>query len=895
MVVGYQRARTVRASCDFDEPLEQLRVAVEQLYVERVSVLEERPRFSHLTSSDSGGASVITGRTRLGLLNEALNGFGLKRSKGQRGFHRNMTMAVIHKLFRDDFAEHIDFLREQFKTDKFKPEVMIITPRRFGKCLGPDDKILLANGGTRRAADVRVGDLLVGDDGLARIVMNTCSGRAPMFRVNDAASTPSEDAAFTCNDAHLLVFEMRGQRATLRRNTRSFQVVERNFDQTGKLCIRETATSYRLEEEEQARAHVASINALGTATVTLRAADVYAQLRATDSTATKFTLPPAFASVRRRVDAFPLETKLSARLVGLGVDPLDAAYYAGVWLGDGTTIRTNEITACVNSSPEIIEFLERFAADNGLFLTRTPDARRPNVIRFNLSTTDAFGKKRRANNIADKNPVQQALLAMGVGVADKSIGSTLMGSSREARLQLLAGLLDTDGYYEKKSGAYEVVQKRRSLALDIVRLARSLGLCATIHDRVISGTSYARVNISGATDTIPCRLKRKQAASRTLGRDYNRYTTSIEALGDGEYYGFQCAAVTDESRAEEIAAGIAAFYAAAGDSAVADLAARLVHVGALVPSLADGGRAPNGCYPGRFLLANHTVVHNTYSVAMFVAACAYAIDGSDQAIFSTGRRASKKLLDLIYRFLCKLPGMKEAIIVHNVETIHIQGPGGPDDVRKISSYPSKVRLLSSPPPPPVTNNNERGVGGGVGRARRWRSSRAARRTAHWRQRRAHRWRTAHVRLECASFYFLRHLRASLRSCRWRQREERLAPRLLRRIPGTLRHGRWPVDALVECARHHHAGAARTLVRRAARADSRSARAAARCRARGTRHCVARESAARKRTHTQRLSDDDAAAHAPHACVSRARARLATALHARSTQQARARRRRALQR
>ena len=77
----------------------------------------------------------------------------------------------------------------------------------------------------------------------------------------------------------------------------------------------------------------------------------------------------------------------------------------------------------------------------------------------------------------------------------------------------------------------------------------------------------------------------------------------------------------------------------------------------------------------------------TYSVAMFVVACAYAIEGLDQAIFSTGRRASKKLLDLIYQFLCKLPGMKEAIIRKNVETIHIQGPGGPDDVRKISSYP----------------------------------------------------------------------------------------------------------------------------------------------------------------------------------------------------------------
>jgi len=75
----------------------------------------------------------------------------------------------------------------------------------------------------------------------------------------------------------------------------------------------------------------------------------------------------------------------------------------------------------------------------------------------------------------------------------------------------------------------------------------------------------------------------------------------------------------------------------------------------------------------------------TYSVAMFVAASAYALEGTTQAIFSTGRRASKKLLDLIYQMLCKLPGMKESIITKNVEEIRIQGPGGESDVRTICS------------------------------------------------------------------------------------------------------------------------------------------------------------------------------------------------------------------
>jgi len=77
---------------------------------------------------------------------------------------------------------------------------------------------------------------------------------------------------------------------------------------------------------------------------------------------------------------------------------------------------------------------------------------------------------------------------------------------------------------------------------------------------------------------------------------------------------------------------------------------------------------------------------------MFVAACAVTIEGCEQAIFSTGRRASQKLLELVYTFLCKIPGVSGSIIRHNVECIWIQGPHGKDDIRKIYSYPSKVKI-----------------------------------------------------------------------------------------------------------------------------------------------------------------------------------------------------------
>ena len=81
----------------------------------------------------------------------------------------------------------------------------------------------------------------------------------------------------------------------------------------------------------------------------------------------------------------------------------------------------------------------------------------------------------------------------------------------------------------------------------------------------------------------------------------------------------------------------------------------------------------------------------TWAVAMFVAAMASVLPNTEQAIFSTGRRASEKLLQLIYEMLCKLPGMRESVVKKTQETIWLQGPGGPGDTRKISSYPSKVR------------------------------------------------------------------------------------------------------------------------------------------------------------------------------------------------------------
>lgn len=78
-------------------------------------------------------------------------------------------------------------------------------------------------------------------------------------------------------------------------------------------------------------------------------------------------------------------------------------------------------------------------------------------------------------------------------------------------------------------------------------------------------------------------------------------------------------------------------------------------------------------------------------VAMFIASYALSIPNSEQCVFSTGRRASQKLLELI-RDMIKGGEHAHRIIKCNQETMLIQGDS-PLDIRKVHSYPSASKTL----------------------------------------------------------------------------------------------------------------------------------------------------------------------------------------------------------
>jgi hypothetical protein len=115
-------------------------------------------------------------------------------------------------------------------------------------------------------------------------------------------------------------------------------------------------------------------------------------------------------------------------------------------------------------------------------------------------------------------------------------------------LQILAGLIDTDGSLKKRSSCYsfvyEISMARKELILQIRELARSCGFDTTYNERVMNqgykvGSESYRVIIRGDLRKIPVKVARKK-----LPEDYQATTNarstsiSVSPHGRGKYYGF---------------------------------------------------------------------------------------------------------------------------------------------------------------------------------------------------------------------------------------------------------------------------------------------------------------------------------------------------------------------
>jgi hypothetical protein len=213
--------------------------------------------------------------------------------------------------------------------------------------------------------------------------------------------------------------------------------------------------------------------------------------------------------------------------------PLDP-YMIGFWLGDGTS-NSCEITT---QDSTIIKYFKTNLEQYKCFLQYHNNSSK---YRYRINGNGSC--KENSNHFM--NVLNKYNL-----INNKHIPYEYKCNSRENRLKLLAGLLDSDGSLDKNKTGYEFSQslEHEQIIDDIIYLARSLGFACYKNIKQTTWTYQGvkkygealRICISGeGIEQIPVLCERKKANLRQQIKDVLVSGIKVEELPEDNYYGFE--------------------------------------------------------------------------------------------------------------------------------------------------------------------------------------------------------------------------------------------------------------------------------------------------------------------------------------------------------------------
>ena len=207
-------------------------------------------------------------------------------------------------------------------------------------------------------------------------------------------------------------------------------------------------------------------------------------------------------------------------------------YYLGLWLGDGHSY-SQRIT---NIDSEIIEYLNDYATKLESELVVYEQENRTNnysIVNRNKFISEEFN-----------TCIQTELRTLGL-IKNKHIPNNYLINSTENRLQLLAGIIDSDGCYTSEFNCFEVVHKNEELLNQIKFLCDTLGFRTSVRKKKTSikstgfeGTAF-RLRIFGNLNDIPTKVERKKAREWKSKVDWKVTGITVEYDKVDDYYGFE--------------------------------------------------------------------------------------------------------------------------------------------------------------------------------------------------------------------------------------------------------------------------------------------------------------------------------------------------------------------
>lgn len=210
------------------------------------------------------------------------------------------------------------------------------------------------------------------------------------------------------------------------------------------------------------------------------------------------------------------------------IDP----YVIGVILGDGGV--TTENINITSKDDEIVNYIQSTLKEDY-------------SLKYNDNYTYRLSKIHRNKKENIYKTELNRLGIMGKYSWEKSIPANYLFSSKETRISIIQGLMDTDGYIDKH-GRIEYTTTSEQLAFDVVHLLKSLGMAARIRSKIptftydgikkLGRTTYT-VAIQNINDNISLfRLSRKKdrviKSSTTQISQFVNRIESITYVGEEE-------------------------------------------------------------------------------------------------------------------------------------------------------------------------------------------------------------------------------------------------------------------------------------------------------------------------------------------------------------------------
>lgn len=445
-----------------------------------------------------------------------------------------------------------------------KNNVNLLYPNGQFGCLDPETEVFLWNSKIVKAKDIKVGDQLIGDNGLPRTVSKTIKGNDTMYKIKNGRMND-----YIVNSNHILTCYLSGHKSIYWKNsTKTWNMIY--YD---KKNHKFGSKSFSTTEKESNHFNKSKLSKN----------EAYLKIKEFSDTIQD---DPIFDINLQ--DYLKLSKHIKDHIKGvlnskvikwdeqkIRVDP----YILGSWLGDGmsdchaiSSIDSEiikswaiwldkigcELVHCenYNDHESCTYYIRRRGSGKdksvypiGSKLNSSNNCKGCKTSKYNTGACDwTFDKNDENfecngtninNNIAvNLNPFKE-LMKNGNLFDNKHIPVEYIFNSEKNRLELLAGIIDTDGSIKKQNNTYgyriHQSEKRKHIIESFRIIAGSLGYRA----KVTKNKNMLELTITGYNlEKIPVKVERKKIKTNCLVNNPMIHKIEIEKIENGEFCGW---------------------------------------------------------------------------------------------------------------------------------------------------------------------------------------------------------------------------------------------------------------------------------------------------------------------------------------------------------------------